>query len=1007
MPVTFTHPLYLALLLPLAALLWWASRGSLAGLSRGRHASALVLRAALLLCLVLALAGAQSVQRNRELAVFFLVDVSDSVPRSGVDSALNYIRTAVKNMRTSDQAGVIVFGKNAVVEHELSSRLTLDAIHSQVDTHQTDAAAAVRLALASIPPGATARLVLFTDGNETIGRLEEQIQLAQAQGVTVDVVPMERPASDEATVEKLVMPTEVKIGEPFSVQAIVTATAAENVVAHLLRDDKPIASRQFTLTPGKNTLTFPQVVEDAGFHEYELLIEPPADLVAENNRGLAFTRVRGRPKVLYIEGKPGEEQHLRHALAAQNIDVDFRTPHAIPTTAEDLQRYDALLLSDVVATAMAPEQMRLIEQSVRETGLGFGMIGGDESFGAGGYFKTPIEEALPVSMDVRKERVFPSLAVVLSIDASGSMGMQIGGVTKLAMAATAANATLDLMRPQDFLGIHVDGVTQQVLSDVRPATDVPALQKAIKSITYGGGGYFYTPSLQYCLQLFRGTKASQKHLIILADGDDVDMLGGEIAITSQLVKEGVTISTVAFGQGKDVAFLRQMAALGGGKSYIAAKPTDLPRIFTRDTLVVGRSVIVEEPFKPRIDPGDEILRGLPWDTVPPMYGYVATSPKDLASVPMLTHHDDPLFAHWNYGLGRAIAFTSDAKARWAREWVGWPAFGPFWAQAIRWSLRKMSNSRFQSNIEVHEGKADLSVDALDEHGEFINNLAATATITGPDGTEQKLPLRQIAPGRYALQFPATGVGTYLVTIADDKDQSVSTTTGFSLPYPAEYARLTPNRPLLERVAALGRGAINPAPAAVFTLPPTVRPLLSDLWPLLLLAALLLVPVDIGVRRLAIGWPEVAGAFARLRAALRRALGRLRRPVPVPQPTLGHLRAAKERAGTRSQKEVVTSTPPLRSSERGLGGEGSPLSTPVGRGQGKGTLPLSSQERGSGGEAVIPSLSQTGEGPERSEEGEGERGRGAKRQDEPATEPAMSHLLEQKRRRSSEKPPASR
>ena len=906
MPIAFTHPAYLLLVLPVAAVVWWASRGSLAGLPAGRHLTAVAVRAVLLLCVIGALAGAQSVRRNRELAVFFLVDVSDSVPRAGVESALAYIREATTHMRASDRAGVIVFGRTAAVEHELSPRLTLDTIHSQVDTGHTDAAAAVRLALASIPPGVTARLVLFSDGNETTGSLEEQIQLARAQGVVLDVLPRERRGAAEATAEKLIVPTEVKVGEPFTVQAIVTATQAMPAMVHLLRDDRPIESRQFLLTPGKNTLSFHQVVEDTGFHEYELLIEPAADLVAENNRGLAFTRVRGRPQVLHVEGKPGQERYLRQALAAQEIDVEFRTIHGIPTTAEDLQRYDAFILSDVMATAMAPEQMRLIETAVRETGLGFGMVGGDASFGAGGYYRTPIEEALPVSMDVRQERVFPSLAVVLAIDASGSMGMVTGGATKIAMAGEAAAATLELLRAQDFLGIYVDGVTHQVLTEIHPATDTAVLTKAIRSLVSGGGGFFYTPSLKICLEMFRTVNARQKHLIVLADGADVDKLGGEVEVTRQLVAEGVTISTVAFGEGLDVPFLAEMARIGGGQAYLATNPTDLPRIFTRDTLVMGRSVLVEEPFNPVVDPADEILRGVPWETAPPLYGYVATSPKDLATIPMVTHRDDPLLARWNYGLGRSIAFTSDVKARWARDWLRWPAFGPFWAQTIRWTLRKVSAARYQSHIEVREGTAELTVDALDEAGEFINNVSATAIVALPDGSEHRVPLRQVAPGRYTAALPAWQVGTYLVTITDDTEGTASYSTGFSLPYPAEYARLTPDRPLLERAAALGNGTVNPEPAVVFNLPPTARPLLTDLWPLLLFLALLLVPVDIAVRRLAIGWPQVVAVAVAARAAAGRALARLRRPAAAPQPTLQHLRAAKERVATRDE----TRTRPL-------------------------------------------------------------------------------------------------
>jgi hypothetical protein len=309
-----------------------------------------------------------------------------------------------------------------------------------------------------------------------------------------------------------------------------------------------------------------------------------------------------------------------------------------------------------------------------------------------------------------------------------------------------------------------------------------------------------------------------------------------------------------------------------------------------------RSYIEEHAFFPTLVNSSPILAAI--KSLPQLQGYVATSPKELAQVILKTDKDDPLLATWQYGLGRAVAFTSDATGRWGRAWVSWDSYATFWAQAVRYSLNQSASTALQMSVDLQNAQARLTLDARSLGGDFLNDYQIEANVVAPDGEVQAITLDQVAPGRYETSFTPKAQGVYLFHFsgksADGQTGAFSETSGWTLSYSPEYRSTDPNPDLLVRLAAMTGGKVasaNPAEAFAHNLPASraTRPI----WPWLMALAVLLLPFDIAARRLILTRHD----FIRMREVLAARLSPRKRTIKAakPSPGMQALFKAKERA----------------------------------------------------------------------------------------------------------------
>jgi len=839
-------------LLVLEGLLYWRrqSAGRLAMPTGPGDRWALAVRGALVVVLCLTLLRPTMPRWVDRLNVVFLLDHSDSVSLAARERAYRFAAEAVKHEKGTDRHSVVVFGEQAVVDQPLAGRGPLERPKAQVAARGTNLFQAIQLALATLPPGQANRIVLLTDGRQTAGNGVSAAQAAKDAGADVFYVAAPLTFSQEVVAESMVLPQEVKFGEPFQAKVVAWSLKDTEGRLSLFRNGEFLGAQVVRLNAGKNVFSYRQSLETSGIHVYQASLEVEGDTIEDNNRAVGTIVVRGKPQVLLADKDRSHAQSLAGALRSQNIDVSVVEPAQIPKDLAGLQKYDGLILSNVSSLKLTKIQMEQIRDYVRDYGGGLMMVGGEESFGLGGYYRTPIEEALPVTMEVKQKVEIPSLAVVLSIDRSGSMAMSTDEkVTKLDLAKEAGHLVVDLLDERNEVGVM--SWDTEFLWDVpiRPAKDKAAIHHAIATIKAGGGTDGY-PALKESYAVLFDRPALLKHVIFLSDGQ---MTRGDFAgLLRRMAKDKITVSTVAIGKDADLQLMVDVAKWGRGRFYYTEDSQTIPRIFTLETQLASKASLVEQPFKPQLTaPAHEAMQDIDWKSVPPLGGYVASSIKSTADLVLMSHQEDPVLATWRYGLGRSAAFTSDAKAKWGVLWLRWREFNKFWAQLTRWTLRSGSRSDTVALVERHDDVGEVVVDAIDGKGEFINFLDAQVGVVAPNRERTVIDLEQVAPGRYRGRFPAPQEGVYLIGMTQRRDERVvgSQLAGLVVPYAEELRDLGVDEAALREMSELtGGGPLND-PREAFLKSRRQSRIAVDIWPWMVgFVAVLIVP-EIALRRL--------------------------------------------------------------------------------------------------------------------------------------------------------------
>jgi uncharacterized membrane protein len=915
-------------------------------LSRGRKWTAVGLRSLILICLIGALAGAEWIRINDRLAVFFVLDHSNSISAELRRGVVQRVRNLCDEFMIGDkdQAGVIVFGEDASIERAVKAKLELDDIQSFVSGEETNLAGAIRLAVAAFPQGFMRRMVIFSDGNETQGDALEEVKIARASGAEVNVIPLLIGGSEEVLVREVSVPSRVDAGEPFQVRVVVHSEQDCDATVSLfqrLREGKQLLRTQpVTLQKGDNTFLLTQDLENPGFYEYEAVIESNSDTIQANNEGSAFTVIQGEPTVLYVEGDPEHSMYLAPALESEGIRIVQAGSGDVPTSLAQFQNYDAIVLSNVSATDLSSQQMRSIEAAVRDLGVGLVMIGGENSFGSGGYLDTPVEKALPVTMDLKQRKILPRGALVLVMH---TCEIPNGN----AWAREIGLASLNVLSSQDLMGalgyMHQTG--DSWIYKLQPVGDKGMMRSRLTSASSAIGDMpSVAPTLQMAYDALAGADAAVKRVVMISDGDPQPPSAG---LLKRFAESKISVSTVCTAphSNNDQDMLKWVANTTGGQYYFVQSPNNLPQIFTKEAAQVKRGILIEKPFMPKPFHGSEVLSGFPAGAFPVLRGYVATSPKESATLPLLSEEDDPVLAHWRYGLGKSVAFTSDVTNRWAADWLGWEGFNRFWAQTVRWVVREVSRSSFLVQSSIREGKGYVRIDAVDEDGKFVNFLRPKGTSTGPgpEFARSDIDLVQTGPGIYEGSFPLGDRGIYMVNLMyarEDGSEGVIP-TGLSLDYSREYEYNTTNLPLLEQSAADGGGKVLAGSENPFIHNLKASPMVTPVWHYLAIVAVCLFPIEIFVRRVVVNF---GGVYAWFAAGMRKvpALGKYI-PVPdyKPAPVTGRYGAAAYRdfAGGAPSRELTGSF--------GIVAEPEPIAAAGARPAGE-EFPATEAETGDGG-----------------------------------------------------------
>lgn len=779
--------------------------------------------------------------------IVFLLDQSESVADQ-TNKMLDIIEESIKVKNTKDEFAIVSFANNTLIEFPFQTSATLNALQENTEKGNTNLENAL-ITSASLFEHGTGRVVLFSDGNETIGSSRDILTLLSEQGMEVDIVPLSSEEKDDMALTSLTVSETMFEGELATVTVRIHSNRDKQANLRLSLNDQDIIVQELAVKRGDNIFTFTHPVEEHGLFVYRADIASQNDFYIENNSLYAVSNVVGTPKILLVESEPSSLQRI---LLNAGLGVDSVLPEQLPTTLSHFLQYQNIIFNNISGTHVTEQQMELIEQSVRDFGNGFIMLGGGDSFGLGGYFKTPIEKILPVEMEIKGKEELPSLGLVIVLDRSGSMQGQ-----KLAMAKEAAARSIELLREEDTLGFIAFDDRPWVIVETGPIEDKQETADKIRSITAGGGTEIYT-SLQMAFDELNDLKLQRKHIILLTDGDSATS-GDYYSLIEEGKEHNVTLSTVAIGLDANSGLLESLAEEGGGRFYNVTDESVIPSILTRETVMITRTYIEDDPFYPTVYAIDG------WDSlftsgVPQMNAYIATTPKATAKFPLISEKEDPILAQWQYGLGTTIAFTSDITGRWSGDFAAWQNWPQFLSFMVSRTLPKYGSQLMDLEVVNRGSKTYLNL-----RGSQSQLYQLDTAIVSETGEKIESNIKMTAPGNYEVEIP-NEPGLYFLNASQrmENGEINNFQSGFTIPYSQEYIITGTNLDLLNTIAESTNGKIIDSSEEIFRNlehQPYNRTSLSQ-WTLIL--AFILLFIEFVLRRLGVAYcfGVIKGFFTR-------------------------------------------------------------------------------------------------------------------------------------------------
>ncbi len=847
--MTFDQPIFL-LLLGLLPVLWvWMRRAP------GASPVCLALKCAAFAALAIALADPWAALRVERLAVTVLIDTSASMPLESVQRGEAMLRDLVRK-NSGAELRLITFAEHPTLR-DVPAQADQVRIPQGVDPKEgmaTNLEDALQLALSTFPSQGARRILLISDGNENRGNALNEALRVRERGVVVYTVPAGGTAPLPVKVESIASPQDVFSGEHFTLSLRLDSGGEIKARVWITSQGQEIGSTMADLRPGSNLVDVDARISASGVSLMQVHISGAGAQQVLLSQAVTVRR----PRILYVAGGRETSAPLLDTLKRADVDVETATAFPVIHPARD---WDAVILDNYPDHVLAPEEDSALERYVYAGG-GLIFIAGDSNAKLALEPKTPFEKMLPVRALPPPEK---PTAVVLVLDKSGSMSGP-----KIEMARDAARASIKTLRPIDFIGIISFDETFNWVIPIEPAGSLEDKSKLINQITANGGTKIYQ-AVQSAFDAIVAQKATHKHIILLTDGVSTPGTQEDFPkLEREALAKHVTISTIGVGDYINRDLLDELAHKTKGKSHFVENPEAIPQIINAEVKSTEDLAIQERPVRAvRVRPV-EFTDGIDFTKAPSLRGFVQAEAKDGSETILRVDGKKPLLVRWSYGLGRVIAFMSDAKSRWAAPWVRWESFGTLWPQMVRDVSHRDRTVRAGVRPGTREGEAvvfyDVLADAGNPAGETLTGAAAPHILVDvPGESPRSIPLEETAPGHFEARIPADQGGLY--RIVSGSSELVLPEAGFY----HESDETKPqaiNTPLLAEISRVTGGRMHPSPEQLLTDKGSLVRERTPLWPYWLVLALALNLLEVALRK---------GFFERLSSWLRRlSLPRWRR-----------------------------------------------------------------------------------------------------------------------------------
>ncbi len=794
---------------------------------RTRRTAALALKTLSFVAIILAIAEPRLTLPETKMAVAVLVDTSASVSPRDLARA-SQLAAALEKSRGRNWIRVLPFARS--VRDLAPSEQGRDwqiKYTSGEDGRATDLEAAIQEAVTSLPSGLVPRLVLISDGNENAGSITRATWQAQHLAIPIDTIPLEGRLRPNLRLESVSLPTLAFTGEQFPVDLNVSSPEAVAGTVEISAEGKLLGSNRVALEQGSNQIRVHASLTAAGALNLSGLIR------ADNLGDIRFDRAvtLRRPKVLFISQDPeGTESHLIQSLAAAQFDVD-RTSDPLQGTLSD---YQLVVFNNQDLESLAEQRKDEVEKFVKQGG-GLLVIAGERNiYNDAKKVEDALDRTLPAKL--APPRSPEGTSVVLIIDKSSSMEGK-----KIELARLAAIGVVQNLRPIDQVGVLIFDNSFQWAVPMRRAEDKSLIKRLISGIVPDGGTQI-APALAEAYRKVLPSRATFKHIVLLTDG--ISEEGDSLDLSKEALAQHVTISTVGLGQDVNRAYLEKVASLAGGKSYFLNEPAGLEQILLKDVMEHTGSTAVEKTLNPIVAKNVEILDGVGIDSAPALKGYIRFIAKPTSDTILKIDQKDPLLVRWQYGLGRTVVFASDAKSRWAADWVAWKGFDKLWTNIFRDLLPHAEAGEAQAELDSAGGNLVVNYQ-LGKDVEEPKKLPGIFVV-GPNGFQHPVPITKLAAKSYRGTIHI-GQLQGLFRIRPLEESHAFPEVGY---YRQEQELLDygSNQFLLRSISEFTGGRFNPTPKQVFDTAGRSEASTLRLWPGLLAFAIVLNLAELIMRK---------------------------------------------------------------------------------------------------------------------------------------------------------------
>ncbi|MBO4863606.1 MAG: VWA domain-containing protein [Eubacterium sp.] len=763
----------------------------------------LILRALLILTVTLAIIGINLPGRKKGNATIFVVDMSDS----NIDTLPekeDYLRNLISGMPRGDAFGIVTFGANAMTDQFVNSEARYLGIATAPKGRGTDIEGAIEYAAALLPEDRFGRIMLLTDGCETIGDVNETYGTITRGDIELCLKLFEGELGNDTYIQSVDMPDKLSVGDTYRIKVTVFSNYDTDAVLKLWDSSKVVSESSVSLVKGENTFVLDGVAGDDGIEEKHVTIEAPGDTVEENNSMVAAALVDAPKKVLIISGLSEDSSGFSDMISGLNVNLSTVSAINAPETITDLLQYKTIIIDNAHISDLPEGFVNSIESYVKDYGGGLITTGGRESYGPGGYKDTVLEKILPVDMTPKAVNEKPSLAMVMVIDCSGSMdspveGYGASGKPKIDVAVDAAIEAVETMDENDMVGVLTFSDTNQWRQKIVKLDDKDAVIDQIKKIGIEGGTVI-KPAVKSAANALMDVDAGVKHILLLTDGEGETR---EFSDAIELINDNyITMSTIAVGSDSDTQLLEHLADECGGRYYFSESSSDVPKIFTEEVYLSAGTYYKHGDFTISMNSSNQLVDGLYPDGLPHIEAYIATSAKSGAREIMATDEDDPLLASWQYGLGNAISWMSNGSGTWDANLVGMDDYAAMWKRMLDMASMDGDVGNDSMNINRRRGKLLVDYHAL----EYSEDTELKGVYTSPTGESGELKLLSDEPGNYTAEFDADEPGVYSISVRrmEDGETAAAVTGVQAVQFSDEYRKDISNEGLVSFVTENGR-----------------------------------------------------------------------------------------------------------------------------------------------------------------------------------------------------------